>query len=215
MQHVHLPCIARRSTRLYSESVNKSLPIIPAIHHFASHQDQHDELTFAMRPWAKSLSRVQDDALRDYKRTLGQPINRALLDGQNRTDPLIKTADTLSEALRGAIFPFTVSAWRAAAAKECQLLRGTPFGATVTSKTFVSTTTQRDIANAIAAPEKRTIINIIIPAGTRGAAYIHPFPDYDQEEFEILLNRGTNLRILRHVPNIVILAANEDDIRDN
>ena len=85
----------------------------------------------------------------------------------------------------------------------------------MTSKTFVSTTTDRDIAQAIAAPEKRSLINIIIPAGTRGAAYIHPFPDYEHEEFEILLNRGTKLRILRHLPNLVILAANEDDTNVN
>jgi len=191
--------------------VNKSLPAIPAIHHFSSPKDQDEELTFAMRPWAKTLTRAEDDALRDYKRTMGQPINRALRDNEKISDPLIKAAHTLSTALARAVFPFTVSTWRAAGGEECKMYRAASFGAALTSKTFVSTTTRHDIAKSIAAPDKRTIINIIIQAGTRGAAYIHPFPDYDHEEFEILLNRGTKLRILRHVPTLVILAANEDD----
>ncbi len=195
--------------------MNKSLPDIPAIHHFSSLKDQDEELTFAMRPWAKTLTRIEDDALRDYKRTMGQPINRALLDDEKISDPLIKAAHTLSAALVSAVFPFTVSAWRAAGRKQYKTYRSAPFSAVVTSKTFVSTTTDRDIAQAIAAPEKRSLINIIIPAGTRGAAYIHPFPDYEHEEFEILLNRGTKLRILRHLPNLVILAANEDDTNVN
>jgi hypothetical protein len=52
---------------------------------------------------------------------------------------------------------------------------------------------------------------IIVPAGTKGAAYVHPFPDVQHEEFEILLNIGTKLRILRNDETQLVLLAGEDE----
>jgi hypothetical protein len=195
--------------------MNPSLPPLPKVRRFKSLIDADETLSFEMRPWFRSLSRSQDDALRNYKEALGRQINLALLDAAGADKLLLRQAEMLAAALDKAVLPFTVRTFRAAGSEELRTFKALALNETLISKTFISTSLQEAVARAIAKSENRTVIQIIVAAGTTGAAYIHPFPDYDHEEYEILLNIGTKLRILRNDDIRLVLMAGDLDEGDD
>jgi len=50
-----------------------------------------------------------------------------------------------------------------------------------------------------------------LSAGTRGAAYVHPFPDYRFRQYEVLLNVGIKLRMVRNDGSRAVLIAGDED----
>jgi hypothetical protein len=207
--------IAPLFRRDYCGDMNRSLPPLPRARRFRSLMDADETLTFEMKPWFKSLSRAEDNALRNYKEAFGRQINFALLEATGTDKILLHQAKTLATALDKAVLPFTVRTFRAAGPQELRTFKAMALNETQVSKTFISTSLHDSVARAIAASESRTVIQIIVAAGTKGAAYIHPFPDYEHEEFEILLNVGTKLRSLRNDDIRLVLLAGDLDEGDD
>jgi hypothetical protein len=165
--------------------VKTPLSGVPELYKFSSLVDADQTLSFEMRGWAKSLSPDEDAALSDYKDVLGRQINLALRDPTETDRLLTQRAALLEGALAKAKFPFAVQTWRAAGPEELDMFARAKAGRIIRSRTFISASLDRDIAESIAAAENRSVIQIIVASGTIGVAYVHPFPDYQHEEFEI------------------------------
>jgi hypothetical protein len=167
-------------------------------------------LTKAMQPWADRLSPAEEDALHDYKATLGMKMNLAVRGVQPQAD-LSHGAKVLEAALDRAVMPQTVRTFRAAGPAEIKKLMAVPIGGTFEAEAFVSASLEEASAAAFSKLfPQRLIIQIIVPKGTRGAAYVHPFPEIQHKQFEVLLNIGTKLRIVRNDDRLVLVAGEED-----
>lgn len=49
------------------------------------------------------------------------------------------------------------------------------------------------------------LIEIIIPAGYRGAAYVHPWPEVQYPQLEVLIRAGSRFKVIDADPTHVVL----------
>lgn len=59
------------------------------------------------------------------------------------------------------------------------------------------------------------VIRLIVPAGTKGAAYVHPFPQPGLPQAEFLLNAGTRLRMIDKSDTLWTLSVEPGDTEES
>ncbi len=166
-------------------------PIVP--HEFGSVADADATLTREYAAWANGLSKDEADALETYKGPLGRRMNTAL-----RTDTasalLGDEISLLGAALGRARAPYALRLFRGASAEEAALYRKRGVGRKVAVASFISTSIDAEVAGTLGGAG--AVVEILVPDGMAGVAYVHPTPRYRFRQYEMLLNRGTTLRVV-------------------
>lgn len=167
-----------------------SAPPVPKT--WPSIEEADAELTRRFRPWASRLAPEERDALKEYKGTLYRPMNRHLY-GAERQDHLVPTIDRLDRALGRARMPVPLRVWRGAAGDDAAAYRGLGVGGTRTLDGFTSSSISRQKAGVFS---DGVMVEILVPEGYKGAAYVHPTPEVQHREFEVLFAPRTRVRVV-------------------
>lgn len=169
------------------------------------------EADAALRPayqaWADRLTTAQRAVLDDYKGPVGRRLNRFLRDQDDwnyaRPGEPAKMVKALDEALDRARAPQDLRVFRGVSAEEAQRLAHLGVGDQVITRTFLSTSAIEAPARGMAGSPLR--VEIIVPEGTRGAAYIHPFPSYRFPQAEMLLRRRMQMTVVHREGDRLVL----------
>jgi hypothetical protein len=101
---------------------------------------------------------------------------------------------------------------RGAGPREAALYRSLARGTVTRATCFVSTSLVHAIAEAVAARQPGgMLIELVVRQGQKGVAYIHPFPTCRYPQFEVLINVGTRLKVLRADAEAIRLEVGNDD----
>ncbi len=126
-------------------------------------------------------------------------------------DPrFVRLGKNLKAGLTKARMPFSVKVWRTIGPAEAALYTQMKIGDAIPVSGFLSTSMSKQAAEEFGAKFNRALIEIIVPEGTKGAAYVHPFPTEQYQQFEVLLNDGVELRIVRNTGTRLVLIAGEE-----
>lgn len=142
-------------------------------------------------PWGESLSEEEAAALAQHK--AGRTMNLALRGEIDRPD-LVAAADRLVTALRRARVPETMAVFRGIGGEELDWWADAEVGQTRRLGAMVPTSVVAEAAQRFAFAGWLTIV---LPAGLRGAGYVHPFPRRHHPNYEMLLAPGMLFRVLR------------------
>jgi hypothetical protein len=165
-------------------------------------------LTEAFTPWAQALTPDEAGVLRDYKNLMWRDINR-MLRGREDLPGQRPAADALNAALQRGVMPQSVRVHRSINEAEAAFYRSVPVGGTVVNPGFVSTSLEREkIGKDFPRAE---IVEIVVPAGHRGVAYVHPFPSVQHHQYELLLAAGTSFKVLNDEAGGLVLEVTDGD----
>jgi hypothetical protein len=153
-------------------------------------------LKAAQQPWFDSLSEDERQALAAYKGRAGRAMNRALSGEPERQD-LIVSAGYLRAALARACAPADMLVYRGVGQAEAAHYRALAQGYTVQARAFVSTSLSAEQAARSAQVQGGSVVELVIRRGRKGVAYVNPFPTYRYPQFEVLVNAGSVLKMLR------------------
>ena len=127
-----------------------------------------------------------------------------MLRGARQDVPALRaSAEALLAAVGRAEAPRALVVHRGLSAEEIRTILAA--GAEGAFPAFVSTSIDRDIAREFARRRNGRLIEIRIAAGTRGVAYIHPWPHTRPAQFEVLLAPGTRYRVVGRTNRRVVL----------
>jgi hypothetical protein len=172
---------------------------------FRSLDDADRQLTRAFRPWAAGLSEEEREALRLYKDKGFRQMNNALRKG--RASPLDEEVGLLRGALARATLPDSLEVSRGMGVAELRRYLGQPAGTVLRHPGFLSTSIRPAVAEAFGVDRAR----ILLPEGMRGAAYVHPFPEVQLTQYEVLIRPDLALRIVSSEAGEVVLEALPDE----
>jgi hypothetical protein len=96
--------------------------------------------------------------------------------------------------------------YRAVSGASAQPYRRLKLGDIVRPPTFSSATLSRAFADRFKRGRGQ-VVTILVPHGTAGAAYIHPFPREQMRHYEALLMPGIRLRVLDATAGALVLEA--------
>ena len=167
-------------------------PIAPRA--FGSVAEADRVFTAAARPWAEALTPDERGVLDDYKGDLGWAIN-AVLRGDATVPGLGGRAATLARAVARAECPEDVRLYRGVGEDEAATLRAAEAGAVMSRPAFMSTTLSRRVARKLGR-KVPFLVEVLVRRGTRGAAYVHPFPSERFRQYEMLLRPGMAMRVV-------------------
>lgn len=167
---------------------------IPPARGFRSLATADQALRPAYREWAEGGSQPERQALAAYKAFDGIAMNRVLR-GEADDPALAELAATLKGWMRRAEAPMGLELWRGVRQPELRVLSNLALGDVHKAKGFLSTTLVRARAEEFVG-KSQVIVRIVVPKGTRGAAYVHPFPRVQMDQAEFLLNADMHLRMV-------------------
>jgi hypothetical protein len=176
---------------------------------FSSEQAVDQIFTKIYQAWADSGTDAERDALATYKGTLGIQMNNGLR-GINPNPVLEDEAKELEKFLARARSPFDLKVWRGVRQPELRMLGEMNVGDSVVYKGFISTALIKERTVEFVGRDQ-VVIRLIVPAGTKGAAYVHPFPQPGFPQAEFLLNAGTRLRMIEKTDTLWTLCVESDD----
>lgn len=153
-------------------------------------------LTAEAQPWANGLSEFEREALAAYKSGLGRQMNAVLRGDEPPVRALSVVTTALREALMRSRTRSAVRVFRGVATAEADRLRSAGIGGEAQLPAFVSSSLDIDIAKAYLRREDGVLVELLLPRGLRGAAYIHPFPAYRYPQRELLLAPGASYRVI-------------------
>jgi len=153
-------------------------------------------LKAAQQPWFDGLNDAEREMLADYKGSAGRLMNRWLRGLSDRHEVAAK-AGLLWRALDRARAPADLLVYRGVGQAEAALYRAIPSGGTMLAPTFVSTSLSTVVAAKAAKVQNGEVIVLVIRKGQKGVAYVNPFPTYRYPQFEVLVNAGSVLNLLR------------------
>ena len=136
-----------------------------------------------------SLSDDQKASFIYYSNSGYAYMNKALRQGGPRQEHITKAIDSITEALNGASFPEDRTAYRFGSHRMREVVENAREGDLIEDYGFMSTTTS---PHDWEISPTGVILSVKIPQGAKAAAIPTSFP----EEEEILLQRGTKMRIL-------------------
>jgi hypothetical protein len=172
---------------------------------FPSLEEADAWLTEQGHGWASGLSDDERDALAAYKAGAGEAIN-AVLRGEIE-DPALREAARLVEgALLRSHAPATLRTFRTIGPGAEEAIAAAKAGTVVDNPGFTSASLSEAVAE-VRAQERGgdSVIEIVVPQGTRGAAYVHSVPKVDKNELELLLAPGARLRVIGRRNGRVVL----------
>ncbi|MCX8134998.1 MAG: hypothetical protein N3D18_13680 [Roseococcus sp.] len=143
--------------------------------------------------WRASLSEAERAAIGHY-RAKGRVWNAALGDGDPLPETVRREIATLRAALARSVVSERLVVWRGAGEAEPEAWGEA--GAAGVTRAFVSASIDIATARAFARRAQGPLVEIRIPAGTRGAAYIHGIPALRPRQFELLLAPGTRYGVV-------------------
>lgn len=158
--------------------------------------------------WGKGLSGAQAGTLDAYKGSAYRDMNRHLA-GLDRADHLAEVIRTLDGALASAPpVPMPMTLWRGVSPSD-------PFakarvGRIYENRTFTSTSIRPTTAESFA---EGVVIEIRVPEGYHGLAYVHPYPDVQHVEWEALFRPGSRFRVVAREGNRLIVEAVDEPNR--
>jgi len=190
---------------------------LPATRSFATVPEADAALMPEWRAWGAMLNAQQNAALANYKGRLGPDINAFLRDRRrpwkSEAEDPVKLVRYLDEALSQARAPTALRVFRAIGEVEARRLAHLGIGDDVTTGTYLSTTAVEAVATRGGAAVPRRaglLIEIIVPEGTRGVAYVHPFPSYRYPQAEVLFRRRMGFRVVARTGNRLTLEVVDD-----
>ncbi len=181
-------------------------PIVP--HEFGSVADADATLTREYAAWANGLSDEESAALEAYKGPLGRDMNGALR-GDVADALLGDEISLLGAALGRAQAPVALRVFRAVSTEEAALYRNRGTGRKIAVPSFVSSSVDRGVAANLASAGE--VIEILVPKGAAGVAYIHPTPRYRFRQYEVLLNHGITFRVASVETDRIVLEVARGD----
>ncbi|MBR0681922.1 hypothetical protein GXW74_15615 [Roseomonas eburnea] len=152
--------------------------------------------------WGASLSAEELEALRLYRR-VGQALNDIVVGAEAGSPGLRQAIAALRGALSRAAAPRSITVQRGASAAEVKALGRV--GTESHFRAFTSTSLDPDIARDFARRHGGRTIEIRIAPGTRGIAYVHPWPVGRPAQYEVLLAPGTRYRVLSRTSRRIVL----------
>lgn len=160
-------------------------------------------------PWAQSLSGAEAQTLAAYKSHAYTGINGHLA-GTVKRDALTPVIKTLDQALAKAPptdRPMTV--FRGIARTDP--IAAVKVGKTVQPRIFMSTSIKRRVAEDFA--DGGVILEIKVPEAYHGTAWVHPYPDINHREWEMLFRPGSRFRVIDKEPGHITLEAVDEPNR--
>ncbi len=161
--------------------------------------------------WAGDLSGAERGTLQAYKGSAYESINMHL-DGRRANARMAPVIETLDGALAKA--PPTN--------RPMTLFRGIsradPFakarvGSVFQQRPFMSTSIWRDKAAAFAGANDGIVIEIRVPQAYHGVAWVHPYPEVQHVEWEMLFRPGGRYRIVSRDENRMVVEAIDEPKR--
>ena len=144
--------------------------------------------------WGASLDEAESGALATYRSTAGLAFNRVLRGEAEATPALTVAIARLSAAIGRATAPVAIRAFRGVSAGEAAALG--PAGSTGRFPAFLSTSIDRLVAADFARRHAGRVVEVLVPAGRRGAAYVQPFPQRRPVQYEVLIAPGARYRVV-------------------
>ncbi len=174
---------------------------------YASSADIDATESAAAASWRGSLTPEQDAARNLYKGERG-PYMNAVLRGEIELPALLKSARALHYGLMQAVMHETLRAYRVVSNRTLTRLDRLRPGETFLAEGFTSLTLDDATAGRLLGEkEDGDVIEVIIPRGYIGAAYIDGPPRTDKHEFEVLIASGANFRYAGRRDNRIVLEA--------
>lgn len=167
-------------------------------------------LKAAQQPWFEGMDADERQALIDYKGAAGRAMNR-FLRGEGERPGVAKSASDLRRALHRAAAPDDMLLYRGAGAAEADTYRAMAPGGTTRVPTFLSTSLACHIASDTARVQGGVVVELLVRKGQKGVAYVHPFPTYRYKQYEVLVNAGSVLKMLRADGGAIRLEVCDDD----
>jgi hypothetical protein len=143
--------------------------------------------------WRASLSEEERGVIGRY-RLKGRVWNAALRDGDPLPKTVLREIELLKAALARSVVTSRLVVRRGAGEAELDVWGDSQ--ARSRTRSFVSASIDAATAAAFARRAGGRVIEIRIPAGTRGAAYIHGIPASRPRQFELLLAPGLRYRVV-------------------
>jgi len=157
--------------------------------------------------WRRSLSADGAAALAAFKAGEGRLMNFALR-GEIDRPATLRAAHTLNLALLHSVMGATLRAYRVVDFFELQAIEALTPGAVLRRAGFTSATLDAATASRLLQEQDSGgVVEIIIPKGFIGAAYIDGAPRPEHHEFEVLIAAGARFRYGGIVDGRVILEA--------
>lgn len=153
-------------------------------------------LTAETQPWADRLTEFEREALAAYKGGLGREMNAVLRGEMPPVRQLSRMMTALREVLLDARMPSAVRVFRGVSPAELARFRGAGLGGEVQLPGFVSSTLDIDLAQVYLTRQDGGLVELLLPRGLRGAAYIHPFPSYRFPQRELLIAPGARYKVI-------------------
>lgn len=152
--------------------------------------------------WGASLSEDELRAIATYRRA-GAAFNGLLRGISPGFSGLGELVEMVKAALLRAVTMRALTVLRGASGEEAR--RVGAVGSSAAFDAFVSASIDPDVARGFAARRNGRIIEIRIPAGARGAAYIHPWPRSRPAQYEVLLAPGMRYRVISRTSRRIVL----------
>lgn len=159
----------------------------------------------AFAAWAATLSATEQRALTSYKTGLGREINDIL---RGRADPDPATSwiiAALSGALARARAPVAIRALRGGGEADAAVLWGVAAGDTVRFGWFLSGSLDVPTAEGYRERNGGPRIELRVPPGALGVAYVHPFPVYRYRQYEVLAAPNVVWRVIEVARDFVVI----------
>jgi hypothetical protein len=181
---------------------------LPAPLTISSAAEAERSLLAPYTPWGRGLSQGEEAALGDYKGVMGIVINRFLRAPRQAALAPVELVRELDTALARAVAPIDLRLFRGIGPAEAARLARSAEGAVIRRRGFLSTSA----VSALAARFDRSgvQVEILVKAGTRGVAYIHPFPEYRFPQAEVLIRRGARFQLIERTARRVVLLLLDD-----
>ncbi len=183
----------------------KPRPIRPR--RFASEAEADTVLSRRTGAWAAGLSADERTALRLYKGAQHAPMNKHLrgLEDHSSNPMLMKQIADLGSALARAGAPMDLRLYRGVTGEEAAQLRKLAVGESRPDPGFLSASAARRSPDAFASVAEGIVVEILVRKGHKGVAYVHPYPDVNHDEKEVLFAPGANVRRIRATGGRIVL----------
>lgn len=163
-------------------------------------------LTREYAEWAAGGGKAELRALDKFK-VDSSPMQAVLRD---RADMPVARQD--AEALAGFIdraeAPEDMLIFRGIRGEMALAIAALPPGAVFTEPGFSSTSLSAQVARTFMRKRRSAILlEIVVPKGYRGAAYIHPTPGVRKRQYEMLLSPGATFRVVGNADGVVTVEA--------
>jgi hypothetical protein len=146
--------------------------------------------------WKSGLSEIEQEGFEVYKGRGSQTMNGVLRDALE-SPALAPLIDAMVEAMKHAVAPMDMTVFRGVRSTWGLMVALMTPGTIFTDPGFSSTSLDEKRAREFMRKRRSgRLLEIVIPKGYAGAAYVHDVPAVQKKQFELLLAPGARFRVL-------------------